>query len=407
MIKEHLVYRLDNKGYQPSTTKEILENLTQDVQKEIPDFQLLPQELRGNLLIEGSVFEIYVENLLTAMFNFASPSLANETFFEFFANERGLRRKRAYKSEVDLQFTGDPGSLIPKELEVTNQDASIVYKIAEEHFIGKTGTINVLAYSDADTIPQVNIGDLNRLVLNLPLQVTNTSTPTQPQDEEDFEEFKSACQARWRNPKNASFEGLLTALSRIEGVDKRSITYSLKEVQDQAKTYEAINLVIGGGDPLEIAKVIYKNGGLIAKKYLSAPSKNETQRTISQNLIIYGNTHTYQFTRPKQINLNLKVIVSFVKISTSSESVKQMTKETMQEFINHLQVGSKINKASLSSVFLKGIERAGAKPSDLKGDLQFEAKDGITPINFDSQGFLETDFDWLFVLTGYDVQVNA
>lgn len=87
------MYRLDNKGYQPSTTQEILESLTADVKKEIPDFELLPQELRGNLLVEGSVFEVYLENLLTPMFNFASPSLANQVFFEFFANERGLRRK--------------------------------------------------------------------------------------------------------------------------------------------------------------------------------------------------------------------------------------------------------------------------------------------------------------------------
>lgn len=400
------MYRLDNKGYQPSTTQEILESLTADVKKEIPDFELLPQELRGNLLVEGSVFEVYLENLLTPMFNFASPSLANQVFFEFFANERGLRRKGAYRSEVDLKFTGQVGELIPKGLEVTNQAGDVIYKVYEEHFIGTTGEISVLAYSDADPIPQVGIGDLNKLVLALPLQVTNTSAPTQPQEAESFDTFKGVCQARWRSPKNAGYEGLLSALSRIEGVDNRSIRYALKEVQEGGKTYEAINLVIGGGNPLEIAQVIYKNGGLIAKKYLSEPSGSEAQRTVSQDLIIYGNTHNYKFTRPKQVNLNIKVSVSFVSISASSEAIKSLTKQTMTEYINGLQVGSKINKASLQKAFLEGLALAGGEPTDLKGELTYDVKDGTSPINFDGQDFLQTDFDWLFTLAGYDVEVN-
>lgn len=400
------MFEFNNKGYQQSTNKQILESLEADIKKEIPDFQLLPQELRGNLLIEGAVFEIYLENLIAPMLNFSSPSLANETFFEFFANERGLRRKGAYKSEVDLKFTGKVGELIPKGLEVTNQAGNVVFKVYEEHFIGTTGEISVLAYSDDNPIPQVAIGDLNKINLQLPLQVTNTSAPTQPQNEESFESFKKVCQARWRNPKNASIEGLLSAISRVEGVDNRSIRYSLRDISEGSKTYEAINLIIGGGNPLEIAKVIYKHGGLTAKKFLSQPSNRESSRTISQDLIIYGNRHTYKFTRPKQVNLNIKVIVSFVAINASSEAIKSLTKETMANYINNLQVGSKINKASLQRAFLNGLALAGGEPTDLKGGLDYEITDGTKTLNFDRQDFLETDFDWLYTLTGYEVRIN-
>lgn len=400
------MYQLDNKGYQPSTSKEILENLTNDVKQAIPNFDFVPQELRGNLLAEGAVFEVYVENLLTPIFNFSSPSLANQTFFEFFANERGLRRKGAYKSQVDLKFSGEAGTLIPKGLEVTTQEGGITYKTFEETFIPSTGEVLVLAYSDSENIPAIGIGDLNKLVLTLPLTVTNTSEPTQPQDEETFEEFKKEAQARWRNPKNASYEGLLNALTRIEGVDNRSVGYRLKEVTENGKTYDGINILIGGGDPLEIAQAIYKNGGLIAKKYVSQPSGGETSRTISQNLIIYGNTHTYNFTRPKQINLGIKVNVSFVSISASSQAIAQLTKEKMTNYINSLPVGSRINPLALEAVFLEGLALAGGKPTDLNGDITFELSNGATAITLDSNNFFLIEFDWLLTLSEYAVNIN-
>lgn len=400
------MYRLDNKGYQPSTSQEILENLINDVKAQIPDFENIPQELRGNLLLEGAVFEVYVENLLTPIFNFSSPSLANQTFFEFFANERGLRRKGAYKSQVDLKFSGEAGTLIPKGLEVTTQAGGITYKTFEEAFIPTTGEIIVLAYSDSDSIPPIAIGDLNKLVLTLPLTVTNTSEPTQPQEGESFDAFKKETQARWRNPKNASYEGLLNAISRIEGVDNRSIGYRLKEVTEDGKTYDGINLLIGGGDPLIIAQAIYKNGGLIAKKYVSQPSGGETSRTISQNLNIYGNTHTYNFTRPKQINLGIKANVSFTAITSSSESIKQLTKEKMTNFINTLPVGSKLNPLALESVFLEGLSLAGGKPTDIKGPITFELSNGSSVISLDANNFFQIEFDWLLTLSDYNVSVN-
>lgn len=400
--------QLGNKGYIADTPAELLEKLTEQVKKSIPTFIDYPPELRANLLYEGVVFMVYLENLLTTMFDFSSPSLANQTFFEFFANERGLRRKGAYRSEVDLKFTGNIGEIIPKGLEVTNQAGDVVFKVYEEHFIGTTGEINVLAYSDdaKELTSVVEIGDLNKLVLTLPLQVENTSKPTLPQAEESFEQFKAWCQARWRNPKNASYEGLLTAISRVEGVDNRTIGYKMKDIQEGGKTYECINLVVGGGAPLDIAKAIYKNGGLIAKKYLSQPSGSETSRTISQDLVIYGNTHTYKFTRPKLINLNLKVTVSFVEVDASSLAIMELTKKAMTEYINNLQVGSPINKKALDRIFLNGAIQAGILAENIKGDIQYDAKNGTSPLSFDRDGFLPIEFDWYCELAGYDVEVN-
>lgn len=399
------MWKLDNKGYQPSTPAEILEEIKEEVRQNIPDFIDFPPELRGNLLYEGVVFEVYQENLLVPMFNFSSPSLANQVFFEFWANERGLRRKGAYFSEVDLKFTGEPGALIPKGLQVTNEDGSVVFNVFEETFIGTTGEITVLAYSDSSNTASIGIGDLNKLVLNINLQVENTSTPTQPQEEEDFDAFKKASQARWRNPKSMSYEGLLTALSRIEGVDNRTISYSLKDIEDSGKTYECVNLVVGGGDTLEIAKAIYKYGGLTAKKFLSQPSGGETNRTVTQELVIFGNSHVYKFTRPKLINLGIKVSVSFIKIDASSESIKELTKEAMSNYINSLQVGSPINKTSLLSVFLEGASSAGIKPENIKEGIDFTAKDGTSPLVF-NEGFLPIEFDQYCILSEYDVEIN-
>lgn len=402
------MWQLDNNGYQPSTPEELRELLLAKVKEKIPTFEVLPAELRNNLLDEGATFATYFEDYFQTLFNWYAPSQANEILFSMFAEEQGLRRKGAYKSEVDLKFTGTAGSVIPKDLGVTTQDKKAVFYVSEETIIGTTGEVIVLAYSNDDNIPTIGIGDLNTLTINLNLQVTNLTQPAQPIEIESFDLFKSRCQSRWRNPKYGSYEGLISAIKSIDGVIQRTCTYKTMEIQDSGKTYSAINVVVSGGNAEDIAYVIYKYGGLTGKLFLSNPSDSDSNRTISYDLTIFNNTHTYKFTRAKLLNLDIKVSLSLRAITSSSASLIALTKESMQDYINSLEVGTLINKATLTEAFMIGFKRAGGNALNINQEmLTFEVKDGTSPMSFDGKGFLDIKFDEYCILSNYDVEVTA
>lgn len=402
------MWKLDNKGYQPSTPAELREELLAKVKAQIPTFEVFPAELRNNLLDEGATFATFFENYFQILFNWYAPSQANEILFSMFAEEQGLRRKGAYKSEVDLKFTGVAGSVIPKDLGVTTADKKVVFKVLEESVIGTTGEIIVLAYCNDDNIPTIGIGDLNTLTINLNLQVENISQPTQPVEIESFDLFKSRSQARWRNPKFGSYEGLITAIKSIEGVIQRTCTYKTMEIQDGGKTYNAINIVVSGGNAEDIAYAIYKYGGLTGKLFLSNPSDSDGGRTISYDLTIFNNTHTYKFTRAKLLNLDIKVTLSLRAITSSSASLIALTKESMQDYINSLQVGTLISKMTLTEAFLTGFKRANGNALNINQEmLQFQVKNGTSPMSFDGKGFLDIKFDEYCILSNYDVEVTA
>lgn len=394
-------YKIDNKGYQPETPLELREKLLEQVKEKIPDFTEFSAELRNNLLDEGATFLVYVENLITTLYNWYSPSQAPQLLFEMFANEQGLRRKGAYESQVNLKFTGEQGFLIPQDTQVTNGNKTIIFKTYEEVIIGTTGEVNVVAYCDDDNIPEIEVGELNTLVLNLDLQVSNIDKPTKPIEEESFSDFKLRCQNRWRNPKIGTYERLVNEIKGIDGVLQRGCTYKITDDN-------SINLVVSGGSLVDIATAIYRYGGITTKAFVSNPSNSEADRTKEQNIIVMNNSHTYKWTEAKPINLYIKIDIKLKSITASSLSIQNLTEPKMIDYVNNLQVGTPVNKLSITQNFLNGFQEAGGEANNISQDsLIIKVKNNDTQgnIDFDSDGYLQANFDEYFVLTKYEVEI--
>ena len=396
-----MAYLIDNKGYQPDTPEELREKLLAEVTQKIPDFIEIAGELRNNLLDEGTTFLVYAENLITNLFNWYAPSQAPQLLFEMFANEQGLRRKGAYKSEVSLKFTGKVGFVIPKDTQVTNAKKSVIFKTFDEAIIGTTGEIIVSAYCDDENVPSLAVGDLNTLILNLDLRVTNTSIPTTPIEKESFADFKLRCQNRWKNPKNGTYETLVNSIKGLDGVLQRGCTYKITDDN-------SINLVVSGGKAVDIAGTIYKYGGITTKAFISQPSGSDTSRTKEQNLIIMNNTHKYQWTEAKRTNLYVKIDIKLKSVTASSLAIQTLTESKMLDYINNLNVGTPINKLSITQNFLNGFQEAGGEANNInQDDLTISVKNNDTQavINFDANGYLNTSFDEYFILAKYEVEV--
>ena len=107
--------QVSEKGYTPNTPSEIRNELIEKCKAEIIGFEERPADLNNNLINEAVIACSYVENAMAYLYNSQSPSYANETLFEQFAAEQGLRRKGAYPSYVELKIKGNAYTIIPKD----------------------------------------------------------------------------------------------------------------------------------------------------------------------------------------------------------------------------------------------------------------------------------------------------
>lgn len=408
------MYLLDGKGYQPSSAEELREELIADLQKYDADFLNYPQSFQGALLDQATVFLMYPELLISDLFNQFSYSQAQGTLLDLLGDDRGIRRKGVYKSEVTLRFTGQKGFVIPKGLAVTttsspaNGDKAVFYVYEEKLIDTTTGVVDVLAYSDMSVIPQINIGDLDKIVDNIPnLAVENIDTPTEPREQESESEYRLRVQQRLRNPKAGSIGAVLSEISNIKGVDTRLVGWRKSEVTSNGKTYKAFEIIVGGGDPVEIAYAIYKYGGINSFLYLSNPSGGESARTVSQDIKVYNQIDTYQFTRPKKLLLDIKVKVPLKNVESDNPSIQALTKDSMADYINSAQVGSLINILSLTEAFMVGFKKAKGTALNINTkQIGFEINANTSPLSADAQGYYPINFDEYLVLDKYTVEIN-
>lgn len=400
--REEKLQSFSNGGYQPNTPEEIRQNLQELFTQKVPNFTSRPADLQSNIIDAFATGLIYVEQQLSILFNAYSPSFAPDFLFELRAAEQGLRRKGAFKSSVDIQFKGSPYSIIPANTGVTGTDLP-TYTILEDVMIPSTGSILVTAYCNDTTIPTIGVGALNTITTNLKgITASNISTPTEPQEQESMDTFRKRVQAIWRNPRGGSYEYLLNQIQAIEGVDSRAVRLNVNG--------NSVELVVAGGEPSEIAFTMMRAGGITPVAFVSNPSQSQTNRTVTQNLILNNQPIPYKFTRPLNVQIGIKVNLPLTNITATNNAVESVTQSAMEDYINNLKVGTPVNITSLTQVFIKAFESTGGSAININANTITYEVTNLTQsgtINFNSQGFLELQNDWYLTLSQYSVVING
>lgn len=403
------MYQINSNGYQPDTPEELREKIIQDNVENNPAFQDLPQTLQGNLIDQGAMFLMYQELNIQRLFNFPAMSQANDLLFFLMGDDRNIRRKGAYQSEVTLRFTATAGTIIPQDFRVQDPTSGITFRTYEESLItSTTGIIDVLAYTKETNIPTIGIGAITKIVDNTPnIQVTNIDSPTQPQDIESIESYKNRVRMRYRNPKFGSFGSLLGEIEAVEGVDTRLVGFRQSEITESGSKWNAFEVVVGGGNPINIAYAIYLAGGINGFRYLSNPSGGESQRTVTQNLRVRNQTIPIKFTRPKKLDLEIKVSVKFQNVEASSASIEALTQAKMDDYINNVPIGVPLNTISLANAFLEGLSKAGGTALNIaQNQITFTLKKNTQAFNPNGDGYYILEFDEYVVLSKYEVEIN-
>lgn len=392
-------------GWQPPTPQELRQDLEDFLKVNVPNYTARPADILSNLMDGGTAFGMWFVLQLQSFFNGYAPSYGDDFSFELRASEQGLRKKSSYGSVVDVQFTAPPYTIIPESTPITGNGLP-TFVTLETITIGTSGSIITQAYCDTKQIPEIGIGQLNQLGISLEnVAVTNTSTPTQPQEDESMGDFVKRCQLAWSSARGGSVSYLLTKLLEIEGVVQRAVKVQV----NGDGTYEVL---IDGGDPLDIAWAMFNGGGILPNVFVSNPSQSQTSRTITQDLILNTQSIPYKFTRPLQVNISLNVSLPLKGITLNNTGVTQSTQEAMENFINSTTIGEPINQIALQNAFINAFVASGAEATNVRAtNITFTINNitggGSTPITFDSEGYLQLQPDWYLTLSQYSVTLNA
>lgn len=360
--------KLGANGFQKSTAEEIRQNIIDHVTSQIPGFEAQPADFQSNIIDTSVGVCLQFEDYLAAMYNAYAPDYAVEDLFIKFGKSLGLYPKSEYKSQVMVTFKGEKGSYIPEGTVVSTEDELSQFSTEKSAVIDSTGSCSVLALGTSDEI--VGVGQVTKLKTLLDnVTVTNETESLSYIPAETFAEYKKRVQDLYKGVSNRG--GRLYAeslIKKVDGVNQKLVSINESSNENQ----KTVEVIVGGGDDIEVSKAIYE-GFLETQLLISSPSNGETNRTVSQDIQIYGYVSNVKFTRPKPINLYLKGTLSLYNNVISSKSATAISKQAFIDYFNSLTVGSKVSVSTLNSIFYKALQDQGIDIGNLK-DIKFSYK---------------------------------
>lgn len=404
---------LTQEGYIKRTAAEIKADLINSLQQTIPEFTQQNADLQSDLIDTSIEALLQYEDMMNTLFNAYAPDYANADLFKKFAESIGLRQREAFQAQVTLTFSGKFGDFIPKGTIVTDVNGVVEFKTQDNIVLDTTGTGSVIALSDTEeTWEASTIGTLKTIV-GTGISVTNKVASLKYIAQETEAELKARAQAKFRSVRQGGKLYATSLLQGLEGVDRRLVAFYDKTITQEweGNNYfiKGIEAVVGGGADEQVAKALYLSF-LETQKLVSSPSSNEAStRTRDVTLYVYDNAVNVRFTRPKLLQLKLKMNIAFTSMISTPVALQQLTQSAVTNYINTLQVGISINKYSLIEIIMPILVDAGM-PSYTMKSIDFTYALGVDGVygGFNSDGFIkEVEFDCYVELIEYGVEING
>lgn len=404
---------LSNQGYVKLSPEQIRDQLIAKIREKIPEFSLKPADLQSNLINTAVEDLVQYEDETEIMLNAIAPGFANDMLIKKFAESIGLRQNKKFNSSVILTFSGPIGTFIPKGTSCSGAGHS--FTTVTDILLPSTGSKTVLAESEdmvaiaagnIDTIDSLNIGGLS---------VINEVDGIIGVPQESLQQLKYRMQARFRSPRKGGVDYAYSVLTTNLKVDPRLIKFRV--LPNENSFNRAIECVVGGGLDEDVALALFQ-GFLETQKLVSQPSEGESFRTVSINILYYGNTIPIEFTRPKNLNIDIILKISFSDIVTTPTSIKGIVEDTLTEHINTLKLGSPLSKLALTAIILPLLQQKGLNPDTITS-IDYNIKIGGQPVTYytgqesdpelrKKKGQIkEIMWDTYLTLTSFAVEVEA
>lgn len=398
---------ITNAGYIGQSIVEWKTTLENDATLQVVGYTNQPAEIQNNLMTESAIIIKHVEDIIALNINNMLPYMQNEVAFSIYGEGLGLPYKNATQTSVMLVFTGTAGTYIPDGLSVTDVNGTITVTTANAGVITNDGTVSLLAYAVQAGTTNIPANTLTKMSENIAgVSVNNPVAGTQGQDAETFEEYRARVHRATTIKSYGQFDYLYTQVANVEGVDMRLFNaLERREQKPSMPPYMYTEIVVGGGDDIEVAYAIDKGAGLSGRLYSSNPSDSDQNRTITVNLKVFNTDRTVIFTRPKQSNLSI-VVVTTSKKTIDLSLPYLLSFQALQQYFNTVSISEDISLNKITDIILDSVAILVDR-TDI-GAFKYTIKLDSTDVSTEATttGFIPLKFDQYPILTDYGITIQ-
>ena len=259
----------------------------------------------------------------------------------------GVQQGVGSNTSVYVVFAGTAGYVIPQGVIVS--DGTYQYITQTSAVIatgGESGSVFCVATNSGSWAVPAN--SVTTIVSSVPtgitLTVNNPNTGIPSSEDQTPEQYRTQVLDAGLVTCSGTPNAIRTALANVPGVQQNLIS-----IRTRSNKWEVI---VGGGDPYEVANAIFNSIG----DPLSLIGSATTAR--NQNITIYNTPDSYVITYVIPVQQTVAVEIDWKTTSTnavSNSAVQALATDPVRAYLNNLYPGQPINEYELQYIFQEAI----------------------------------------------------
>lgn len=341
-------------GAQPTPPKTLLATLISNVAQKVPGYTAnLPAGLITDLASTATGALALIDQARVDLINSVSPYGANELLLMEQGAMYGIQPGQGTNTSVSVVFSGSPGFVIPRGFTVS--DGNFQYSVQANVVIpagGQTAPVYCLAISPGTWA--VPAGTVTQIVTSVPagqpVTCTNPTAGLPGADKQDVASYRAQVMQSGMFAVQGTPDCVIAALKKVDGTQDNLIRYR----QVQANEWV---VVVGGGDPYEVAYAIYQSVPDISR--LTADVVNPSGATVDKRTVqitVYPDTYEIPYVAPESQSVQLLIEWNTISLSyVDPAGVQKAVGQSLADYVNAIPVGVPINILEIRDIFLRSV----------------------------------------------------
>ena len=305
----------------------------------------LPGSLIEDMASTGAGALVVQDQAYVDLVNSISPTTANDFILTQLGAVYGVQQGIGSNTSVYVVFSGTVGFVINSGFVVT--DGTYQYTVQESAIIASGGSSSpTYCLATSPGIWAVPANSVNSIATSVPigitLTVTNPTAGTPGQTAQSINDYRAQVIQAGRAVATGLPTLHKTTLQKVSGVQARLIA-----VRKVSTNWQ---IIVGGGDPYEVANAIYQSMFNILD--LAGATSGGTTETVSIN--DYPDIYDITYVLPVQqaITITANWATASGTNFVSNTVVAAAVQAPIQAYINSIHIGAPISQLELYEVFL-------------------------------------------------------
>ena len=298
-------YGISSTGFKRKRLDLLLQELNVEVKAIFGDnFNVSPESPDGQ--VNGVVSESNANlwEIAEEAYNAFNPKAASGVTLSNLVQLNGITRLPATRSRVELNLTGDPGTLIVTGSLVSTSDTND--KLSTNNNVTLDGAGNATVFATALEFGPIELLPATVTVIDTPITgwdtVTNPDSATSGTNQETDSDLRARRQRSVARTSQAIIDSIRAAIEDIEGVTQTVVLENDTNVVDaNGLPPHSFQVIVSGGVEADIANTIW------IKKPAGILSFGNTTEVIIDS---QGIAHNISFSRPTEVDIFVSVTLT-------------------------------------------------------------------------------------------------